>query len=358
MSKTDQQSGLTLEALGWTAELENSFAALRERQWVPGRVVAEDKHHYVVFSPHGALTGRVAGRLLHSAKTPAELPKVGDWVALTPYPREEKALIHQVLPRQTVLSRKLPGRETAEQVLVANVALAFVVQSADERFNPRLLERYLLMITEGGIRPVVALNKCDLCASPDELAAQAAAAAPAAPVLMVSAKTGRGIRQLAQLIRPRETVVFIGPSGVGKSSLINRLYGEEIAATAEVRESDLKGRHTTAWRELIVLPNGGLVIDTPGMREFHLWTRAASLRDAFPEIVELETACKFTRCSHTAEKNCAVLAAVAQGRLSPERHQSFLKLKRELEYLEKAGRVRRRKDGGRPGDYLASHPAE
>lgn len=350
----DPKTALTLETLGWTPEWEAAFAEARARGWEPGRIVVEDKHHYVVFTRHGALIGRAAGKLLHTTRNPADLPKVGDWVALTAYPAEEKALIHQVLPRRTRLSRKLPGRETTEQVLVTNVVTAFIVQAAGA-FNARLLERYLLMTREGGIRAVVLLNKSDLCADAEAVVAQAEAAAKGAPVLAVSAKTGRGIKKLSESIPPREAVVFIGPSGVGKSSLINRLYGEEVAATTEVREGDCKGRHTTTWRELIVLPKGGLVIDTPGMREFHLWMAGEGLEEAFPDIVQLALSCKFTNCTHRNEKGCAVQAALAAGQITAERLTSFQKLRHELEYLEQAGHVRRRKEGGRPKDFLAAH---
>lgn len=353
MAAEDHKIALTLETLGWTPEMEASFAEFRTRNLEPGRIVVEDKHHYVVFTRHGALIGRASGKLLHTTKLPAALPKVGDWVALVPYPAEEKALIHQVLPRQTSLSRKLPGRETAEQVLVTNVVTAFIVQVANANFNPRLLERYLLMTREGGIQAVVLLNKCDLCDDADAVVAQAEKAAGNAPILAVSAKTGRGVKKLSELIRPRQAVVFVGPSGVGKSSLINRLYGEEVAATTEVREGDSKGRHTTTWRELIVLPKGGLVVDTPGMREFHLWMAGEGLQDAFPDLVQLALNCKFTTCQHEGEKGCAVRAALDADQISAERLQSFQKLRHELEFLEQAGHVRRRKEGGRPRDFLA-----
>jgi ribosome biogenesis GTPase len=350
----DHKTALTLETLGWTPELENLFAEMRARHWEPGRIVVEDKHHYVVFTWHGALIGRASGKMLHTTRATADLPKVGDWVALVAYPVEEKALIHQVLPRQTCLSRKLTGRETAEQVMVTNVTTAFIVQAANA-FNPRLLERYLLMANEGGIRAVLLLNKCDLCKDAEAMVLEAETAAKGTPVLAVSAKTGRGIKRLSEMIQPRQAVVFIGPSGVGKSSLINRLYGEEVAATTEVREGDSKGRHTTTWRELIVLPKGGLVIDTPGMREFHLWMAGEGLQDAFPDIVQLALSCKFTSCAHGTEKGCSVQAALASGQLTAERLNSFQKLQHELEYLEKAGHVRRRKEGGRPRDFLAAH---
>jgi len=346
---------LTLETLGWDTSWETHLQALGQAQWAPGRVVVEDKHHYVVFTRHGALRARASGRLLHHAVDPSELPKVGDWVALVAYPAEEKAIIQKVLPRRTKLARKVAGKEVTEQLLVANVDTAFIVQALDNTFNPRLLERFLVMVVDGGIQPVVLLNKCDLSNEVEAQMAQARQSANMAPVLAVSAKTGKGISKLQEFIQPRKTVVFLGISGVGKSSLINRLYGSEVAATAEVRESDHKGRHTTTWRELIVLPNGGLVIDTPGMREFHLWMAGESLPEAFPDIFALAAGCKFNDCTHSVEKGCAVQAAVAAGLLSPERLVSYQKLRQELAFLEKAGRLRHRRSGGRPRDFLAAH---
>lgn len=356
--QTDPKTALTLEMLGWNAEWAGRLRQSGQVLWEPGRVVVEDKQHYVVFTRHGALRARAAGRLLHRAAAPGELPKVGDWVALTAYPAEEKALIHEVLPRQTRLARKIPGKEMSEQVLVTNVDAAFVVQALDCTYNSRLMERFLLMVVEGGICPVVVLNKCDLSQDVDGQIEAARQNAGGAPVLAVSAKTGRGIQQLWPYLQPQKTAVFLGISGVGKSSLINRLYGEEVAATAEVRASDHKGRHTTTWRELIVLPNGGLVIDTPGMREFHLWMAGQSLPEAFPDIYALAAGCKFNDCTHSREKGCAVQAAVASGALSTERLASFHKLRQELEFLEKAGRLRPRRSGGRPRDFLAAHEEE
>lgn len=357
-ANTEQHPQLTLETLGWDAAWEARLQELRQPAWEPGRVVVEDKHHYVVFTRHGALRATAAGRLLHRTQQSGDLPKVGDWVALVAHPAEEKAVIQHVLPRTTRLARKVPGKEVTEQTLVTNVDTAFVVQALDRTFNPRLLERFLVMVVDGGIQPVVLLNKCDLSRNVEAQTAEAAASAGGAPVLAVSAKTGKGIQQLWKYIVPKKTVVFLGISGVGKSSLINRLYGEEVAATAEVRESDHKGRHTTTWRELIVLPNGGLVIDTPGMREFHLWMAGESLSEAFPDIFSLAAGCKFNDCTHSMEKGCAVQAAVAAGQLAPDRLASFHKLRQELEFLEKAGRLRHRRGGGRPRDFLAAHEEE
>lgn len=329
---------LTLEQLGWNEALEQRFAPLMKRGQVPARVAIEDKHYYRLYAECGPLTGQCSGKLLYESKHPSDLPKVGDWVAIAALPAEGKATIHQVLPRKTSLSRKLTGREVEEQILVSNIDTAFVVLALDQTFNLSRLERMLVMVREGGARPVVVLNKLDLCDDVVEHKKMAKTASGDAPVIAACALTGRGIKAIKKLIGIKDTVVFFGTSGVGKSSLINDLYGEEVLPVGEVREEDAKGRHTTTWRELIPLPSGGLVIDTPGMREFHIWLADDGLNEAFTDIDELAGSCHFRDCSHTQEKKCAVLAARADGRLTEDRYQSFLKLKKEQIFLKEINR--------------------
>lgn len=331
------QPELSLLRLGWNAGWEAAFAPHRERGLRVGRVAVQDKHHYVLFAEEGELIAQIAGKFFHSLTSDANLPKVGDWVAFKPtMPGEPKAVIQAILPRRTRLGRKIPGRETEEQVLVTNIDVAFIVLALDETFNPRLLERFLLMVVEGGARPVVVLNKADLCEDLDSHIAEARRCAGDALVVAVSAKTRRALKSVLDLIQPGSAVVFIGASGVGKSTLINRLYGEAIQPTTEVRESDGKGRHTTTWRELIVLPNDGLVIDTPGMREFQLWMAGEGIHEAFPDIELLALKCRFRECRHGSERDCAVQSALAAGTLERKRFDNFLKLRGELEFLEKA----------------------
>jgi len=331
------QPELQLSRLGWDAEWQAGFAPYCERGWQAARVAVQDKHHYVLFAGAGELLAQIAGKLLHGLKSDAELPKVGDWVAYKPtMPGEQKAVIQAVLPRRTKIGRKIPGRETEEQVLVTNIDIAFVVLALDETFNPRLLERFLLMVIEGGVKPVVVLNKADLCDDLDAHIEEVRQCAGDAPVVAVSARTRRAMKSVLEFIKPGAAVVFIGSSGVGKSSIINRLYGEAIQPTTEVRDTDSKGRHTTTWRELIVLPNDGLVIDTPGMREFQLWMAGEGIHEAFPDIELLSLKCRFRECRHDKEKDCAVRAALASGALANERFENFLKLRRELEFLNQA----------------------
>jgi ribosome biogenesis GTPase len=297
----------------------------------------EDKHFYRVWTVDAELTAQVTGKFIHeSRRDHAVLPKVGDWVAIKLVPNEEKAMIQAILPRRTQIVRKSSGRESAAQILATNVETVFLVTAADATFNAARLERMLVMAHDSGARPVVILNKIDLCEDLDAKCAEARRVAGDALVLAACALTGRGVKKLAALIKPGNTVVFIGTSGVGKSSLINRLYGEDLMPTVEVRQQDAKGRHTTSWREMVFLPQGGVVIDTPGMREFHIWDASQGAKETFPEIEALALGCHFRDCTHTKEKDCAVLAAVVAGTLPRERHDSFVKLQREISYLREA----------------------
>jgi ribosome biogenesis GTPase len=230
----------------------------------------------------------------------------------------------------------MTSRGSTEHILATNMDIAFLVAAADASFDATCLKQMLAMVHESGARPVVLLNKIDLCDDLDARLADVTRLAGDALVLSACALTGRGVKKLAQLIKPGDTAVFIGTSGVGKSSLINRLYGEDIQATVEVRTHDAKGRHTTSWREMIFLPQGGVVIDTPGMREFHLWIASEGSKQVFPEIDALSLRCHFRDCTHPQEKRCAVLEAVATGTLPRERYESFLKLQLEIRFLREA----------------------
>lgn len=327
---------ITLAALGWDAEWEKAFAGLQSKGLEPARVAVEDKHHYEVMTPGGLFLAQVPGKMLHHARNNASLPKVGDWAAVQCVPATGRATLHTVLPRRNQLSRKVPGRESEEHVLVTNVDVAFIVQSLDRPFNARLLERFLTMVIESRARPVIVLNKADLEPEPGRGAAEAAAVAGGALVLSLSARTGRGMPALRQCLGVGRSTVFLGPSGVGKSSLINRIYGEEILATTEVRECDSRGRHTTTWRELIVLPKGGIVIDTPGLREFHVWTTTAGMLEAFQDLEDLALQCRFRNCTHTTEKYCVVRAELEAGRIARERFDNYVRIRQEALFLDQS----------------------
>lgn len=339
---------MSLTKLGWNAQRDEQFAPYLAKGFIPARVAVEDKHFYRVWTVDAEITAQVTGKFIHETRRDhAKLPKVGDWVAIKLLPNEEKAAIQAILPRTTEITRKTSGRNTSAQILATNIETVFLVTAADPTFNAARLERMLVMGHESGARPVVILNKIDLCDDPEAKLAEATAAAGDALVLAVCALTGRGMKKLATLIKPGDTVAFIGTSGVGKSSLINQLYGEDLMPTLEVRESDAKGRHTTSWREMIFLPKGGVVIDTPGMREFHLWGASEGSKETFPEIEALALGCHFRDCTHTQEKDCAVQTAVAAGKISAERYASFVKIQREILHLleseRQAGWQKRRK---------------
>ena len=326
-----------LTKLGWNAARDEQFAPHLAKGFLPARVAVEDKHFYRVWTEDAELTAQITGKLIHEARGDhAKLPKVGDWVAVKLIPNEEKAAIQAVLPRTTQITRKTSGRNTSAQILATNIETVFLVTAADPTFNTARLEQMLVMGRESGARPVVLLNKIDLCDDLDAKLAEATQAAGDALVLAVCALTGRGLKKLSAQIKKGDTVAFIGTSGVGKSSLINQLYGEDLMPTVEVRESDAKGRHTTSWREMIFLPKGGVVIDTPGMREFHIWDASQGAKATFPEIEALAPGCHFRDCTHTKEKDCAVLTAVAAGTLPRERYDSFVKLQLEISYLREA----------------------
>src|SRR5262249_2741993 len=276
---------------------------------------------------------QLSGRLRHRAARSSDLPAVGDWIAFRE--RDGACVIQAVLPRHSRFSRKMAGRTTEEQVLAANVDKVLLLAGLDNDYNLRRVERYLAIAWESGAQPVVVLNKTDLCADVAARVLEAEGVALGAPVYAISSLTGEGLEQLEREIVPGKTVALLGSSGVGKTTLINRLLGKDVFATNPVRAGDDRGRHTTTLRTLILLPTGALVIDTPGLRELQIWESDEGLARAFDEIETLAAECAFSVCSHATEPRCAVRAAVEEGRLSAERLENFRKLQRELRYLER-----------------------
>jgi ribosome biogenesis GTPase len=274
----------------------------------------------------------VSGRFRHTAASRADYPSVGDWVALA-RPHGGRALIHAVLPRRSRFLRKVAGSETEAQVVAANIDVIFIVGGLDDDFNLRRIERYLVTAWEGGATPVVVLNKADLTAAVEERIAEVTTIAPGVPVHPVSCRSGEGLAALQTYLAPGRTVALIGSSGVGKSTIINRLAGFDRQRTRDVRASDSRGRHTTTNRELVLLPGGGLLIDTPGMRELQLWNVGDALGDAFDDIRDAAAGCHFRDCRHETEPRCAVKAAVAEGRIKAERLENYRRLQRELDHL-------------------------
>ncbi|MGH9253521.1 MAG: ribosome small subunit-dependent GTPase A [Vicinamibacterales bacterium] len=325
---------MRLAALGWDEPFAAAFDRLALGADVePARVVIEFNYLYRVWTGGGELDATASGRLKHRAASRSELPAVGDWVALRRRSHQDNGAVVAVLPRRSVFSRRMAGAATDEQIVAANVDVIFIVMGLDADFSVHRLERYLLLAHESGAAPVVVLTKPDL--SDDEAArvVEISAIAGAVPVHVVNPRLGAGLEQVSVYLPPGRTGALLGSSGVGKSTMINRLIGEDILKTREVRESDQKGRHTTTNRELVVLPNGGLIIDTPGMRELQLWDVGEAARETFDDVETLAAACRFTDCRHRDEPRCAVKAAVAEGRFQPDRLESYLKLQDELAAL-------------------------
>lgn len=350
-----------VEDWGWDGRWAAAFeAAAPGGGLLPARVVHEHRGAYGTVCADGERVARLPGALRRAAADAAALPAVGDWVALEPLPGERTAMVRALLPRRTKLSRRASGENELEQVVAANLDAVFVTTSLGRDFNPRRLERFLAACRESGAEPVLLLNKLDACADPAPLLAEARSVAGDAAVVALSARTGAGIEALADWVRPGRTVGFVGSSGVGKSTLINRLLGREALRTGPVREHDERGRHTTTRRELFLLPGGGVLLDTPGMREMQLWEAGAGLGAAFDEIEALASSCRFGDCRHEAEPGCAVKAAAESGAVAAERLESWRKLRRELEARAraedpalKAAAKRRAREMGRA---LKKHP--
>jgi ribosome biogenesis GTPase len=318
----------TLADLGWTDELEAAFEAHSERGFEPARVVAEHRGGYLVRGERDERLAHARGRL-RDLELWGSMPAVGDWVAVCDAPGGTAA-IEAVLPRSSKVSRKTPWLKAEEHVLVANVDTVLLVSGLDADFNPRRLERYLTAAWDSGANPVVVLTKLDVCDDPD-LVLDAESVAIGIPVLAVSNVTGEGIDELRALLRPRHTFVLLGSSGTGKSTLVNRLAGRRLMPTGDLR-NDGRGRHTTRHRQLLVLPGGALLVDTPGLRELQIWE--GDVDGAFSDVAELASTCRFNDCAHDTEPGCAVQEALASGALDPARYASYRKLQRELRAIE------------------------
>jgi len=326
--------GIDLKSLGWNSSFEENFAEYREKGFLPARVSKEHTHIYFLYCENGELTAEVAGRIRHKSDSKCEYPAVGDWVAVNPRIEKELATIHAVLPRRSSFSRKVAGLNTQEQVIAANIDLVFIVNGLDNNFNPRRIERYLAHVHDSGAEPVIVLNKTDLCDNIKSRIAEVKKIAHKTPIVAVCALDENGILPLKKFINKGETIALLGSSGVGKSQIINTLIGWDKQAVQEVR-NDSKGRHTTTNRELIVLPCGGLVIDTPGIREIQVWCDVDSLNKAFADVLELAAHCRFSDCSHEVEPGCAVRKAIEEGEIDLTRVQSYIKMKKEVLELEK-----------------------
>lgn len=354
-----------LRALGWDEALAAAFEPYAARGLRPARVTLEHQHIYRVAGEDGECLARVRGRMRHQAEAREAFPAIGDWVAIQRQPNggqpnaaqptnagqpdavqpdtgqpgggqpqpdarlpEGEAAIEAVLPRRSRFSRKVAGNLTEEQVVAANIDIVFLVSGLDHDFNLRRIERYITTTMDGGAKPVILLNKADLVTDVEAKVRETEAVAAGAPVHAISTKSGAGLDVFDRYLGPGVTAAFLGSSGVGKSSLINRLLGETRQRVNDVREKDSRGRHTTTNRELIVTPGGGIIIDTPGMREMQLWDGAVA--DAFGDIDAIAAGCHFRDCQHEQEPRCAVRAAVEDGRITAARLASFHQIQKEL----------------------------
>jgi len=320
-----------LLSLGWTPRFEALFEPHREAGLIPARVSLEHTHIYRVLTGGEEWLARVVGRLRHNASSRADFPGVGDWVAVEPPSQAGDARIKAVLPRFSRFSRRAAGDPTEEQVVAANIDTVFIVGGLDHNFNPRRIERYLMVAWESGATPVIVLNKADLVDDPDGAVEEVRALAPAVDVHAVSARRPETLDLLRGHLGLGKTGALLGSSGVGKSSIVNSLVGHDLIRTHQVRESDSRGRHTSTHRQLVMLPGGGLLIDTPGMRELQLWD-TGSLSETFTDVTDLAAQCRFRDCRHRDEPGCAVTAAVASGELPEARLESFRKLDAEREH--------------------------
>ena len=335
---------LNLEALGWNETFAGYFAPFAAKGWVPGRLIRDNKITFGAIldggERHEVIMG---GRIYHEAESDAELPAVGDWVALEIGGDVSTNIIRARLPRQTCFSRKAPGKSTDEQVIATNVDAVAVVTDAGVDFNLRRLERYLTVIRKSAARPIIILNKADLFSPEENAAARAAVQAldPAITVLSSTAQTEEGVAEVRALLTPGFTITLVGSSGVGKSTLANQLLGRDWQWTEAVSDYTGKGVHTTTARELIPIPGGGILIDNPGIREIQMWTDERVLRESFADLDELATQCRHHNCRHGADEGCAVRAAVEAGQLDPARYLAYLKLEDEVAAIKQKQRKRK-----------------
>ncbi len=325
---------MNLDLLGWNSRWRDLFDQYKNDNLTPGRVVAEHRGAYRIETEAGERTGVLGGRLRHQAAGRLDLPAVGDFVALRLPGGDGSVVVDAVLPRLTAFVRRAAGDRPDDQVIAANIDFVFVMMALDGDFNVRRVERYLAAVWESGANPVVLLNKADLCGDVPRRIEEVRGAAIGVDIHAVSALTADGVSILSRYLRPGITIGFVGSSGVGKSTLLNRLLGRDVQPTAGVREHDSRGRHTTTHRELFVLPEGGLVIDTPGMREFQLSNADSGVDTVFADIEAFAADCRFADCAHRQEPGCAVRSAIERGDLDAARLDAYEKLSKELRYEE------------------------
>lgn len=325
---------MKLNKLGLTSFFEEQVMEKQQNRTV-ARIILEHKHSYRVLGEQGEWLATVSGQFAYGAGGRLDYPAVGDWVIVEKMPGEEKAIIHQLLKRKSVFVRKVAGREIEQQIVAANVDIVFLVMSLNDDFNIRRLERYITAAWDSGATPVIVLTKLDLCKDPAPYINEIERHAPGVEYVLTSTITDEGMPQLKSMLQEGITGALLGSSGVGKSSLTNALMANESMKVSAIREDDDRGRHTTTHRELLMLPTGGCLIDTPGMRELQLWDQRESLDAGFKDIEALAKQCRFRDCTHNKEPHCAVISAIKEGELEAARLQSYQKLGKEIAFLEK-----------------------
>lgn len=314
--------------------MDEAFTEYRKQGYIPGRIGMECRGMYKVYTESGMVMGQLSGKMHYTAEDEGLHPAAGDWAAVEGMLQEKRAVIHAILPRKSMVVRKSAGVVTREQVVAANVDTVFIVMSLNQNFNIRRLERYLVMVWESNASPVIVLSKADLCSDIEEKIAEVEKAAMGVPVYPICSVKGVGTEELKRYIHEGMSIALVGSSGVGKSTLVNCLLGKDEFKTQEVSSIGDKGRHTTTARELVFLPDGGMLIDTPGMRELQLWEGEDTLANVFNDIEELAECCRFRDCSHNNEPGCAVIEAIRNGGLEKQRLDSYRKLQRELRFME------------------------
>jgi ribosome biogenesis GTPase len=335
-----------IQKLGFDEWFQDKADPMSLEGFEPARVIAVHKDSYTISNGENDFFAELTGKILFNAASPVELPAVGDWVFANLDEDNSFSIIHGIIPRKSLLKRKTPGKKIDFQLIAANIDAAFIVQSLDGNFNLRRLERYLVMINESKIRPIVLLSKSDLLPS-EEVSGKSGEIKKIMPRLLVqpfSNKSESSLKNVKDLLNPGLTYCLVGSSGVGKTTLLNNLIGEPLFKTKTVREKDRKGRHATTHRQLIRLDCGAMVVDTPGMRELGNISVETGLDETFAEITELTAKCQFTDCTHENEKGCAVLKAVADGRIPEKRYQNYIKMNKESIYNELSYYEKRQKD--------------